>query len=155
MSESEYTIEQVDQWMAEAIENGTHIKLMYGPGESGWAIDIGGGRALITNSPLVERLNVKDVVEITVSGEGRPMAGRVVWRAYPCKTGIEYPAPDRDTAHRNYGAMYDACQRHKLVIEGFVSGMCMVSHPENVDVEAVFRQEGIDTSKMRFEDCIE
>lgn len=143
---SNYTREQIDALFDKG-KDAPMIKLVYGDGESGWAIDLEDGHAVIANIPYEPRLNLKDVVVKThVADAGttgrtlRPKAGEVVWRYYAKKTVIRYPGRDAPgVAKLYYSTLWKACDNSNgLAIEGVVGGVATVSHHEDIDLRALF-----------------
>jgi len=107
------------------------IKLMFGEGESGWAIDLEDGTAEINNVPLEGRLNLGDVVKIekvdSIDHRGPVSfrkAGELVRRKYAFKTGFEYEA-DKEVAQK----IADAARALGWHAEGMVLGMMMLARP--------------------------
>ena len=103
-----------------------YIKLVYEEGESGWAEDLGDGKARIANLPLAENLNIGDVVKV-VEKNGRRHAGDLVVRAFNQKTGIRYPEPHKETWATLVKA-FDGCK-----LEGMVPGMGFIAHNGTAD----------------------
>jgi len=142
MDYSTYTVEKLDaQW--DTLKN---TKVRYGEGETGWAKIIEGSEeegnliVAIANTPLEPRLRFQDIVTV---GYNRQV-GEVLWRAYAKKTAVEYPAPDKETAKKNYAAIFNACKAAKLSCEGYVAGTCGVCHHEDTDLAEVLSDiEGI------------
>jgi hypothetical protein len=144
MSETaDYKVEQID-----ALFKGkpAFIRMRYGKGETGWAIDLGDDRAVIANTPFEPRLCYKDVVEKDPPSDCSccPTAGKVLWRYYARKTVVKYPAPDKETAKVNFNEISKACKDAGLGIEGYVEGHCGVNHHEDTDLIAIFEKAGID-----------
>lgn len=147
---SEYTIEQVNSWFEEQRHELT--KLVYDEGETGWALDIGDSKAVIANVPLSERLRFKDIVAVTLSSDGRPMAGEVLWRMYARTVMVRYPADTEEVTREYYAKMHAACAKAGLALEGCVAGLASASCYEDTELGALFDAAGIDTSKLQLKE---
>jgi hypothetical protein len=145
---TDYSIE----WLRDQFDDDRLISIRYGEGETGWALDLGNGRACIANSPVEDGLHYMDVVELGPPGWcSRPTIKRVIWRAYEHRTAVRYPSDTKDEAKCWYKQLFHACCDNELAIEGYISGLCMVSHHEDTDLEAVFRDAGIDVDQLSLE----
>lgn len=141
---NEYTREQISA-ICEDEDNANFIKIRYGAGETGWAIDLGDGHAIIANTPLEPRLCWRDVVKLEVGPGSWPLAGPVVFRYYARKTGVTYPAATEEMTKANWRKIIEACQPHDIHVEGHVAGMCAVSHHEDTDLAGILGHiEGIE-----------
>ena len=142
-----YTREQIDT-ICEA-KDPDFMKIRYGDGETGWAIKLADGNAIIVNTPLEPRLCYRDVVEVIgPCGDRWPRAGRVLWRYYAKKTGVIYPVGDSNAETlETYRKICDACTPHGLHVEGHTAGICGVSHHKNTDLAAILA--GIEGLELR------
>jgi len=67
------------------------VKVLFEPGETGWAEQITGNLARIANIPRADALNIDDVVELGAQDEGgRPTIARVLNRVHSKKVTIWY-----------------------------------------------------------------
>lgn len=141
MSKEHYEFEAIWDEVVDKPKQDKMISIQFGPGEGGWAYQLSPDRAVIMNTPLEARLAFMDVVVLEQPpGGGRPSAGEVVWRGFPCKTGILY----EPVTQERYKAIFDACLAQRMIVEGMVPGRAIVDHQEGVDVEAVLREAGVD-----------
>lgn len=124
------------------------IKLAYDEGESGWAEDLGDGKARIANLPLAGDLNVDDVVKV-VKRDGRSAVGERVARAFAQKTGITYPEPHKET----YAKLAQHFHTKGWKMEGMVPGTAFVAHPGTLeDVKTAARE--VDVELVHGEDLL-
>ncbi len=62
------------------------IRVRFDEQETGWALPLEHGRALIANIPVTDRCNLRDVVTLEDGGaDGLPRMGRVIDRHYAGK----------------------------------------------------------------------
>jgi hypothetical protein len=67
------------------------IRVRFAEQETGWALPLEHGRALIANIPLTGRYNLRDVVTLEDAGAGGlPRVGRVIERHYAAKCVLYY-----------------------------------------------------------------
>lgn len=108
-----------------------NIRVRYSEGESGWAKDVGGGRVVIANTPIEERLHFMDVVEI----DENKRCGAVVWRAYEHKVAIRYgQLASRAQPYVTWRRICEALSEVRLSAESYVEGMAQLCCN---DIEAV------------------
>lgn len=121
----------------------TEIKIVYGDGESGWAVDLGDGTARIANIPLTDGLNIDDVVRLELTEDGRRRAGDVVSSVFPIKASIYY---DKGAP---FGKFRTAMHAIGCKVEGFIAptaerrGWAMVACKEGTDVYGIARAHGL------------
>lgn len=129
-----------------------YIKLEYEPGESGWAEDLGDGKAKIANLPLAERLNIGDVVQVVQATDAHgsfKKAGEIVLRPFKQKTGITYPEPHKET----YGKLATHFHTKGWRCEGMMPGTAFVAHNGTLDdVKAAAKE--IDVELVHGEDLL-
>lgn len=116
-----------------------YIKIRYAPGERGWAIDLGGDKAEIANIPAAD-LNAGDTVTLARDEDGMRCVDKVVARRWPKKSKITYPEPHT----QNYKHLATTFRKDRdWPVEGWVPGLCSVSHPDNADLVAIAAASGL------------
>ena len=124
------------------------MKIRYGPGETGWAADLGGGLAELSNLPLVD-LNGKDVVRLgpPTTCECCLTVVAVVRRQFSKKTGIRYPKPHK----ANYKKLWKTFREERdWPFEGWTPGGACLAHPDNANVVEIARAAGVE---IEAEEC--
>ena len=116
-----------------------YIKVRYAPGERGWAIDLGGGKAEIANIPAAD-MNAGDVVTLAKDVDGMRCVGKVVERRWPKKSKVSYPEPHTET-YKQLHALFR--QEREWPMEGWVPGLCSIAHPDNADLVAIAAKGGL------------
>lgn len=138
-----YTFDDI--WTAAFEGSGADaIKLSYDSRETGWGLWLPDGNAVITNTPLTPKLCLLDVV--TVEYDPLATAADVLWRGFARKTRLKYPK--RRPTPEWYGKIWHACRDQRLGCEGFVDGLCAISHHADTDVEALLAEADIDVSRL-------
>ncbi len=118
------------------------MKLRYAEDESGWALDLGDGRAEIANLPLTD-LNSGDVVRLgpPTSCQCCPTIADVVERKWPKKTWIKYPEPHKE----NYKKICVALREERgWPTEGMVGGYACVAHPKGEKIKKILADAGVE-----------
>jgi hypothetical protein len=126
------------------------IRIRYAADETGWAKDLGDGRAVIANHPLSGGLGFMDIVKLEEQNSGgyRPAITEVLQETFPCKTALRYTFENEDDAKELYGQIYDAFKKHMIFIEGYCAGMLCASHREEDDILGILEAEGVDTTRV-------
>jgi hypothetical protein len=119
------------------------VRIRYGPGETGWAEDLGGGEYRIANVPLCGNLNIDDVVTADHDDDGMLAVAEVVRSPMPHKVGFRYARAE------DYRAFVALAHERGCRVEGMLGprgdkpGLAQVAYPDGVDVEALAREAGI------------
>lgn len=115
------------------------IKIRYAADESGWAIDLGDGKAELANIPLAA-MNIGDVVALADDAATRPVIREVLTRVWDGKTAVHYAAPFKETYQRLH-ALFRA--ERGWPMEGAVPGLLMIAHPLNANLVALAGDAGL------------
>jgi hypothetical protein len=102
---------------------GKAVRIRFDDGETGWGMEVEPGRVAIDNIPYTDRLNIDDLVEVTL-GDGLPTIKRVLKRQFEHKTAITYPAPYPE----NFRKMGEAWHAAGMKCEGIFGGLALVAH---------------------------
>ena len=146
MIERNYSIEALQELQRAQLPK---FKIRYGPHERGWATDLGGAIAIIDNIPFSGPLHYLDVVKVVIQKGKIPTAGKVVWRAYPCRAALRYP---NNETKRRYAELHEAFTSKRWAVEGCVAGLCMVCFPAGVDLADELRTTGLECDILEM-DC--
>jgi hypothetical protein len=116
------------------------VRVYYADDESGWAEDLGNARYRIDNVPMVEWLNIDDVVTLGPVGDlGLRPVERIVSAPLPGKIMIEYGEPFTDNWRKLAGAFNNAgCKA-----EGLKPGLGVVAFSQDVDIYAIVESTGV------------
>jgi len=129
-----------------------NIKIRYAKNETGWAVALGDGRAIINNIPYAPSLRFMDVVELEPACPPDPFqsVGKVIWRGFAKLTLIRYPAPSEDVADSYWGRIRAACKAAGLAVEGYTPGWCAVNHHADTDLKQILQDADIDIDQLEF-----
>lgn len=110
-------------------------------GETVWAVRLTPTTAEIRNTPLDERVNFKDIVEI----DGHHNFIKVIERYFE-QAGIEYEY-DPETIKVEYPKMAQYLRDHEVFIEGYTAGFAGVDFKKGRDHEEI--KKILDNSPMK------
>lgn len=113
--------------------------VVYAPGETGWAEDLGDGTWRIANVPLSSGINIDDVVMLHKDENERHVVGSIVRRNYDKKTTIRYQPPFQD----NFKLLKAAFLRSGWKFEGGRPGVGLLAHKGVTDPAAVALTVGL------------
>lgn len=125
------------------------VRIRYGEGETGWAEKLKDGKYRIANVPLVDGLNIDDVVTCK-RDDGMDAVNKVVKNLLPRKAVIWYDKPaEFDVVTKILEAMGCKCEGWCGPGPGKGRGMVSVAAPKLVDPKAVAEMLGIRQDKKK------
>jgi len=129
-------------------EKPNYVKARFGPGETGWAIDLGDGTYKICNSPLDEDLNYGDIVRYANDDTwSNPI---LVTRLFTGKALIRYPA-GREVWEQIVERFKPANEADDVCLEAVGYGMAMLSFKEGFDPVAAL--VGLENVTLEMDDA--
>lgn len=122
-------------------EDGMELfKILFAPGERGWAMEIPDtDLAIINNIPGSGDAHYGDVVKWREDQHGDCVIERVVLRQYPHQFKIRYP---REDAKEHFDKLNRELRFRNCVTEGAVTGLMMVAAYDDVDVLEIVKGLG-------------
>jgi hypothetical protein len=117
-----------------------YIRIRYDVGETGWAEDLGEGKAKIANVPLTPKLNSGDIVLLKFNEDDFATVAKVLERAFPLKTYLEYKMIE------DFKKIASWLRDKNWPFEGVFPpskgkpGLLSVSHPKDTNLEEIVKQ---------------
>ena len=130
---------------SESQDDVKHVRMRYAEGETGWAIDLGGGRYKIANVPMCDGLHFGDIVKFRKGVDIFDGDFRILEKGLDQKLAFRYT--EKETFH----AVSDRCDldefKDDVCLEGVVGpeksyssrGLALLGYNASVDVEALFK----------------
>jgi hypothetical protein len=124
------------------------VKIFYCNFETGWATRLENDRYLISNIPLVEDLNVDDVVYCELGNDGFLHVVDMIERKFPFKTTVKYEAKEQ------FNELFDKVKNAGFKAEGMIGpkedqpGLCIIAHDNNLDIAKLIEEIGIKTPQL-------
>jgi hypothetical protein len=120
------------------------IRVRYDHRETGWAVALGEGLAVIENVPLSPRCNLGDVVRLAPSGpDGLPWVGHVVHQRFTAKTVLHYyGAEERQLLCSLLNLLGCAIEDARQPLD-FTPGIILVAHDHRICPDLLARAAGV------------
>ncbi|MFN3651268.1 MAG: hypothetical protein ACK47B_16960 [Armatimonadota bacterium] len=120
------------------------IRVRYDHRETGWAVALGEGLAMIDNVPLSPRCNLGDVVRLAPSGpDGLPGVADVVHQRFTAKTVLYYyGAEERQLLFSLLTVLGCAIEDARKPLD-FTPGLLLVAHDRRICPDLLARAAGV------------
>ncbi len=116
-----------------------YVSIHFALHETGWAEPLDDGTYRIDNIPLVDHLNIDDVVTVTPGDPkccARPIVDQVLRSVYPVKVGIAYRPDAKGGYDKNYRLLRSAMADIDAKLEGYAGGFAAVAAKDLAILEA-------------------
>lgn len=123
----------------------TSVRIRFDKTEIGWAEQLGGGKCKINNIPLVDNLNIDDIVECEEK-KGIQEIVKLLTRKYPLKSTVSYRNNDE------FKIICDKVKSLSFKIEGRIGpsfdrlGVCAIAHDSSVDLTETLKNLGFEVA---------